>query len=230
MHMSNKKRRAMLDDGCCPELVKGAKFDGIFEIPIIERPDKLVIPKTIVPFSERDKALSPKETAIGFYEMDPEFAEVLIAPQNYVCDMQSFGAMISPDCSLYRDAPLAVQITNVYRNRAIGVFFQRKGAYVIPQIRWGNEETYTTKVLPEKIAFKGAEKHGIVAIGTYGCIQHRDDKYHFKAGLEAMLETLEPEIVLVYGSMPDSVFGEYFHSTRFVQYDDWTKRRHGGDA
>ena len=136
--------------------------------------------------------------------------------------------MISPDCSLYRDAPLAVQITNVYRNRAIGSYYQRKGSYVIPQIRWGNEDTYTTKVLPEKVAFLGAEKHSIVSIGTYGCIQHADDKKHFKAGLEAMLETLEPEVVLVYGSMPDSVFKDYLHLTKFVQYDNWTKRRHGG--
>ena len=66
--------------------------------------------------------------------------------------------LISPDCSLYRDAPLAVQITNVYRNRALGSYCQRKGVYVIPLIRWGNSLTYTTKVLPEKVAFLGAEK------------------------------------------------------------------------
>ena len=44
-----------------------------------------------------------------------------------------------------------------------------------------------------------------------------------------MLEELEPDVVLVYGSMPDSIFGDYLHSTRFVQYDDWTKIMHGGD-
>lgn len=60
----------------------------------------------------------------------------------------------SLDCSLYCDAPLAVQIANVYRNRAIGYYYQSKGAYVI--------------------------------------------KYHFEAGMAAMMETLEPEIVLDY--------------------------------
>ena len=43
-----------------------------------------------------------------------------------------------------------------------------------------------------------------------------------------MLETLEPEVVLVYGSMPESVFGDYLHTTKFVQYDNWTKKMHGG--
>jgi hypothetical protein len=30
--------------------------------------------------------------------------------------------------------------------------------YIIPQVRWGSEETYTKKVLPEKVAFWGIEK------------------------------------------------------------------------
>jgi len=222
-----KKRKAILDDGCNPELVAGARFDGIFEIPVIEKPDRIIVPEIIVPFTEREEYISA-DAAIGYYEMDFNFADVLISPESFIEDFRRFGMMISPDCSLYRDAPLTVQITNVYRNRAIGSYYQRKGIYVVPQIRWGNEMTYTTRVLPEKVSFLGAVKHSIVSIGTYGCIQHRDDKYHFKAGLEAMLETLEPEVVLVYGSMPDKVFGDYLKCTRFVQFDDWTKIKHGG--
>ena len=57
--------------------------------------------------------------------------------------------------------------------------------------------------LPEKIAFSGVEKHSIVSVSTYGCIQAKEDKIYFKAGLEAMMETLEPEVVLVYGPMPE---------------------------
>ena len=134
----------------------------------------------------------------------------------------------SPDCSLYRDAPLAVQITNVYRNRAIGGFYQRQGLYVIPQIRWGNEYTYTTKIFPERVAFSGVRRNSIVCIGTYGCIRRREDKYYFESGLEAMLETLDPEIVLVYGPMPDSIFAKFSGYTAFVQYPDWTTFQHGG--
>ena len=204
--MNTKKRKAVLDDGCSPELVSGADFDGIFEIPVIRKPDRIIVPKTIVPFSQKDRMSPSKDIAIGFHEMDPEFAEVLISPTDFISDFSKYGAIITPDCSLYRCAPLAVQITNVYRNRAIGYYYQSRGQYVIPQIRWGSEETYTTKVLPEKVAFLGAPRNSILAIGTYGCIQNKDDKYHFKAGLESMLETLEPDTVLVYGSMPDTIF------------------------
>jgi hypothetical protein len=223
------KRKAIMDDGCNPGLVSGSRFEGIFDIPVIEKPERIDIPSAIVPFSERNK-VTDYNTAVGFYEMDVKFSEVLIDPEKYVEDFRRFKAMISPDCSLYRDAPLSVQIINVYRNRAIGSYYQRKGIYVIPQIRWGTEATYTTKILPEAIAFSGVEKHSIVAIGTYGCIQHKEDKYHFKAGLEAMLINLEPQVILVYGSMPKAVFNDYLRNTRFVHFDDWTRIRHGGDV
>jgi hypothetical protein len=67
-----------------------------------------------------------------------------------------------------------------------------------------------------------------VAIGTYGCIDSREDKYYFKSGLDAMLIELEPTDVLVYDSMPKSVFGDYLQYTRFHQYDDWTTFKKGG--
>lgn len=223
-----RRIKANLDDGCNPELVAGATFALPLGIPIIKAPPQIIIPEGITPFSVRHRAPSFNE-AIGFYEKDINFAEVLRSPQDYIDDFGRFEALISPDCSLYRDAPLTVQLANIYRNRAIGSYYQRRGQYVIPQIRWGNEYTYTTKYFPEKIAFIGAEMHSIVAIGTYGCFDGKENKYYFSAGLEAMMETLEPQIVLVYGSMPEKIFGQYMSYAKFVQYPDWTTRMHGGD-
>lgn len=223
-----KRIKAIIDDGCNPELVAGAEFNLPLGIPIIKAPDKILIPSGITPFSMRNRAPSFEE-AIGFHEKDLNFAEVIRYPQIFIDDFDRFSALISPDNSLYRDAPLAVQLINVYRNRAIGSYYQRRGQYVIPQIRWGNEYTYTTKYFPEKIAFLGVEKRSIVAIGTYGCIDGKENKYHFTAGLEAMMDALEPAVVLVYGSMPEKVFGQYLKYAKFIQYPDWTTRMHGGD-
>lgn len=205
-----------------PEFVAGADFDGILGIPIIKRPSEFVIPSSIIPFSKRNRDADP-DLAVGFYEMDTEFADVLINPDRFINEFRR-RPLISPDCSLCRDAPLAVQIANTYKSRAIGHYYQSHGVYVVPQIRWGNSLTYTTEELPERLAFLGVEKHSIVAIGTYGCIRTADDKREFRAGLDAMMETLEPRIVLVYGPMPESVFGPYAHDAAFKQYDDWTSR------
>ena len=219
------KRRAIIDDGCCPYLVEGAEFMMPLGIPVIKRPEKITIPNGITPFSFRNKVAGNGE-ALGFYEMDINFADILINPDDYSEDFKRFDAIISPDCSLYRDAPLSGQVINLYRNRAIGVHFQLKGINVIPQIRWGNEYTYTTKYFPEKIAFLGVEKRSIIAIGTYGCIQTKEDKYHLEAGLAEMMLSLEPMVVLVYGSMPEKIFGHYDSFAKFVQYPDWTTRMH----
>ena len=53
---SAARNAAALSDDCNPELVKGADFDGIFEIPIIRKPKKYIIPDNLVPFSKMSKA------------------------------------------------------------------------------------------------------------------------------------------------------------------------------
>lgn len=223
------KRKANLDDGCNPKLVANAIFDGMLEIPIIHTPTELIIPSGITPFSKREKAIGTNE-AIGFFEKDTVFSKVLIEPSAFIEDFKRFRFLLPVDCSLYRDAPLAVQVINLYRSRAIGSYYQQHGCTVYPLVRWGNELTYTTRYFPERIAFLGIPKHSIVCIGTYGCINSREDKYYYKAGLDAMMDALHPQIVLVYGAMPDSVFGDYLPYATFVRYPDWTSRMHGGDC
>ena len=126
--------------------------------------------------------------------------------------------------------PLCLQIANTYMSRAVGHYFQSQGLYVIPNVRWGDERSYTTIELPERFAFLGIEKHSIVAISTYGCIRGKENKHYFREGLEAMIECLEPEVILVYGAMPDSVFCPFYNKSQFVHYTDWisSKRKKVG--
>lgn len=108
-------------------------------------------------------------------------------------------------------------------SRAVGYKLWKEGIYSVPNIRWSDERSYTTALFPEPFAFQGVDKHSIISIGTYGCIRGKENKYHFKAGLEAMLNYLEPEVVLVYGPMPNDIFGPFLSATKFVRFDDWTK-------
>ena len=117
--------------------------------------------------------------------------------------------------------PLALQITNIYRSRAIGYCFQKHGVYVIPCVRWGDERTYTTKFFPERIAFSGIEKDSIVSVGSYGQLQNKINRYYFVEGMKAMMSALTPKVVLVYSKMPDEI-EQIFPDTKFVEYPDWT--------
>ena len=67
-------------------------------------------------------------------------------------------------------------------------------------------------------------KHSIVSIGTYGQVKTDESKRIFRERLIVMLEELEPEIVLVYGSIPKKIFQGLEDKTKFIQYPDWTTR------
>ena len=218
-----KTKEKLVDEGFRVSLVETAFFDGKFEIPHIEGPDKIIIPEGMVPFSVRERN-QDKNDFICFYENDINFREILTDTEEYVDEIKQYPGIITPDCSLYLDAPLCVQIADIYLNRAVGCYLQKQGIYVIPNIRWGDERTYTSDFLGEKVAFQGVDKHSVISIGTYGQIKSAESKRYFREGLEAMLDELEPKVVLVYGSMPDKIFADYKDITKFVQYPDWTTR------
>ena len=213
---------AGIDDGCESWLVEGARFDGLLEVPVIRRPERIAIPSNMVPFSKRAQVGSAQRYAVCCYELDREFAPLLKDPEAHVGELRRFQAVVSPDASLYWDMPLAAQIANKYRSNAVGHYMQKQGLYVIPNVRWGDERTYTCEYLPEPLAFLGVERRSIVSVGSYGLVKTAEERRHFRAGLSAMLEWLEPEVVLVYGSAPEAVFGDFWDRAEFVRYPDWT--------
>lgn len=220
--------KKLIDDGFAPELVKGAEFQGILEMPVIHREKVKHLPSRLRPFSQRGVTAMLDEY-MCFYEHDKRFEQILLSARAYLSAVKKFGGIVSPDCSLYVDMPLVLQLVNTYLNRALGHYFQYHGITVIPNVRWGDERSYLG--IPgelEPFAFLGIERGSVVSVGTYGCIRGREAKYHFKEGLKAMVRTIMPEKVLVYGSMPDVLFYEVSDSCEFVRYPDWISLRKGG--
>ena len=215
-------------DGFNSELVRGAAFDGVFEIPYIQAPDEIIIPSAVIPFSVRSRSQSNEEF-VHFYEHDICFADILSKVRERTAELSVFCGVITPDFSLYRDMPLTHQISNTYFNRAVGYYFQTQGLYVVPNIRWGDERSYTRFFFEDEIpfAFAGVDKHSIVSVGSYGCLKNPENRFYFKEGLAAMLDELEPQVVLVYGAMPEDVFDPYIDRTCFVNYPDWTSTKKG---
>ncbi len=216
-------------DGFAPELIKGAQLEKFFDIPCLDPVRELIIPQDLIPFSRRKQSQNHHEF-VAFYEHDVKFAAFVLRPDFYCEELCQFPGVITPDCSLYRDASLGLQVINTYRNRMLGYHCQQRGAYVIANVRWGDERSYTDCLYPVKFAFLGIPKHSIVSVGTYGCIKSREDKYYFKQGLKAMLKELQPLTVLVYGHMPQEVFGKFEHLTQFVRFQDWISLHKGKKA
>ncbi len=186
-----------------------------------------MIPKGMTPWTKRGHAPTNSEL-IDFFEMDISFSQVLIRPDSYINEFSSFFAITPPDCSQYRDAPLITQLANIYRSRAIGSYYQRNGSNVYPFARWGDERTYTTCLFPEKVAFTGLPKHSVIVVSSYGCYKTAEDKFHFHAGLYSLIDELEPEILLIHGSLSSDVAKSVARFTELHQYPDWISRRKGG--
>lgn len=223
-----EKPTATIDDGFAPELVTGADFDGILEIPVIRKERLLRQPFLMRPFSRRGVTAMPDEY-ICFYEHDARFARFLEDAASYLDHIRKFAGIVSPDCSLYRDMPLILQMVNTYLNRALGHFLQTHGLVVIPNVRWGDDRSY--RGIPgflEPFALKGVERGSVVSIGTYGCIKGEENRFFLRDGLGEMLNVIAPEKVLVYGRMPNDIFAQYTEDIEFIRYEDWTSIRKGG--
>ena len=70
----------------------------------------MIIPSNLVPFSKMDKADS-KSFAVCEYENDTEFKDLFVNPDEYIAILKKYQGFINPDCSIYRDMPLAMMET-----------------------------------------------------------------------------------------------------------------------
>lgn len=225
MRKSNSK--ANMDDGMNPELLDGAELDQYYDIPIIFKPSEFIIPTGFTPFPEIDQIPSSDEL-ICFNIRDEKFSDLLKTPDAFIDKFRLGLGILSPDCSMYTNAPLIAQLTNLYRNRVLGSYFQRKGIYVIPHVRWGDWRTYTNDVFKKPIAFCGIEQDSIISVSHYGCFNTNQEKDDFVCGLRWMFDFLNPRTVLVFGSMERRIFEPYAHFAELICYPDWLARKKRG--
>ncbi len=120
--------------------------------------------------------------------------------------------VLSPDFSLYRDWPLALQIWNTYRNRSCGAFWQSRGLTVIPTVSWSGPESYD-------FCFDSIQPGGVVAISMLG-VKGAAANYIFMAGFFEMKRRIKPSHILCYGNAPESLADELISYPTF-----WQKKR-----
>lgn len=177
-------------------LVSDARYDGKLEIPIIENVCEK--PNRLIAFSKAIKSEDYNQW-VHFYEDDYQFERVWNKPKVYLPILGKFKGVITPDFSLYRDMPLVMQQWNTYRGKALGHWWQKNGLKVLPNVRFGDERTYS-------FCCNGIAKGSTVCIGSHGCIRIRDERQCFKKGLDFVVNEIKPSCIVIYGSAPDDVF------------------------
>lgn len=156
----------------------------------------------------------PGDIIAHFYYDDYKFIQAWKDPDLYVERLRKFKAVISPDFSLYTDFPLALQIMSCYRRQWVGAYWQSLGLDVIPDVVWGEPETF-------EFCFDGIPKRGTVAVSSVGVKNDRDwngkEGDLFKRGYDEMLKRLEPKTVLFYGHMIDGLGGNIIRIPSFYE-------------
>ena len=190
-------------------LVKNARYDGIYDFPIINscnfKPDKLI---------KFSKCLSSTdyECWIHFYEDDYLFQRFWNSPPKYLNIIKKFKGVILPDFSLYRDMPYVMQLWNIYKSRALGSWLQSNGINVIPNIRFGDERTYD-------ICCNGIMKKSIISIGTYGTYKNVLDRNVLIKGILRIIDNLEPKIIIFYGTIPSQIKNKcIFNNIEMIEF------------
>lgn len=162
---------------------------GIPMLPLVD-----IVPDRLVAYNDRYACDTAQPgSAVHFFLDDYRFETVWSKPERPVSRLKKVGVSLTPDFSLWREMPLAMQIWQVYRSRWCGCWMQFHGVPAIPTLSWSTKRSYD-------FAFAGITKGSTVAISTVGI---RDDnaKHGFAAGVEEFLDWIEPGTVLCYGRL-----------------------------
>lgn len=217
MKEKNHSARQRPTDCWNARLLERANYTGAWELPLF--PCTNVVPIDLCSFRYVGP-MTDSSKWIHFYGADRYLEDVWENPEIWANQLKRFEGVISLDLSVYRDMPLLQQLYNIYRNRTLAHWFSQQGIPVIPNIRWGDYRSYDA-------AFEGIEPNSTVCVSTVGTLVNDKDRLEFSLGLDAMMETLTPKTVIVYGSMPLDIFGKHGKgSTQFFQYDSDTQKAH----
>ncbi len=150
-------------------------------------------PLRLVPFSEviagrcRDY-----EAFVDFYEDDYRIEKAWSDPVAALRAIEPFAGCIAPDFSTCRDFPVPLKIMGLYRNQALGAWFQRMQIRCVPNVRWDAQ-------IPEW-SFAGVPSKGTVAFGARACVRGRREREALREAVRHVVDDLSPERILWYGS------------------------------
>lgn len=131
-----------------------------------------------------------KRNGVHFFVDDYRFESIYRNPEKSLRKFSQYAFLLTPDYSTYADMNQWRQLESVAHSRWCGAYWQSKGLIVIPTITWSTPSSYS-------FCFDGIERGGAVAVGMIGCKQNR---LNFMHGYSAMLEKIDPEIIICFGT------------------------------
>lgn len=151
-----------------------------------------------------------KKKGVHFFVDDYRFSGIYDNPDRSLKRYSQYAFLLTPDFSTYADMNLWRQLESVAKNRWVGAYWQGKGKTVIPTISWSDARSF-------EFCFDGVEQGGTVAVGMIGC---KSSRIGFMRGYNEMLERLQPDKIIVFGTpfpeMKGNIVSVDYQSSRKV--------------
>lgn len=168
------------------------QFQGVGEYDIPEIFPTDYVPEQLMKFNYRGKVVDKSKSALHFFMYDYLFMSAWHFPERHIDDFKKYGAIITPDFSVYIDFPYALQVLAHYRRQWLGRYYQEQGVTVIPDVAWSDKRSYN-------YCFDGLPKNSTVCVSSVGMTRTNEKKKIMIDGWEEMMKRIEPKNIILYG-------------------------------
>ena len=172
-------------------MVDDADFAGPLDMPVLAPVH--VDPARLVALSDIMRPGWKDFDCFGHaFEDDDVLGRFWNNPRAYLRKMGMLQGMTGLDFSVSYDFPAPLKEYNYWRNNAATYWLQKQGLVVVPQARCepGNCEA----------VLAGHPKHSTIAIGARSMVRRTGDRAVLRASVQCIVDILEPENILWYGS------------------------------
>lgn len=172
--------------------IAGAELVGKYQVPQLQPINARLDGLMPVPINLAGKEKNPRECVLHCFVDDVKFEGIWKDPLKQIETLKYYSYFCPCDFSFYYTMPLAVQINQIYRMRAIHHFLTCCGVKCIPVVTWSDESSFD-------FCFDGLPKESTLAVSTNSCHTIRAREY-YKRGFAEMCERLRPTQILVVGA------------------------------
>lgn len=181
------------------QILDGRISEGKFYMPKLDAVHDIE-PGDMIPFNAIMSLTSSRKNSFGifhFYIHDYQFERIWKDPQKYLPFLLNVGKGIGPDFSMYMYMHPAEAIINCCRNRLLTFYLQKKGMIIIPNVCFGNEQTFSW-------AFDGLPENSVLALSSQGCMNNNIAKRTLINGIHELDRRKHPKLLYVYGKFPEA--------------------------
>lgn len=129
---------------------------------------------------------------VHFFEDDCRIERFWNNPKAYINKLTKFQGVVGLDYSVCWDFPVALKYYNHWRNSVCTYWLQQHLSCVVPQARCEDKDYESV--------LAGFPKHSTIAIGARSMVRNPADREVLMSSIKHIVDFLEPENLLWYGS------------------------------